>query len=341
MASETSRPSLERPIKVFITGANGFIGRALASRLREVGCQVGGVDLTADPDNGVIAGSTGDPARWSRALIGIDVVIHTAAIVSNAAKLDQAWDVNVLGTRRVLDAAVANGVGRFVHLSSVAAYGFDFPDHVDEAYPVRVNGFSYTDTRVNSEAVVLASHAAGEIECTIIRPSDVYGPASKPWIVLPLQIIKEGKMLLPNGGSGILSPVYIDNLVDGLVLALSSDEAAGEIFILGDGFGLTCGEYFGRLAGMVGGRVRTLPTGAAIAIANIMGFVERRLGRASELNTATMLMLNRPGTYSIDKARRVLGFEPAVTFDDGMDRVEAWARLAGLIQPGVPTASSG
>jgi hypothetical protein len=65
-------------------------------------------------------------------------------------------------------------VRRFVHFSSVAAYGFDFPDGVDETYPVHVNRDVYTDTKVNSEAVVLAAHAAGVIEVTVIRPGDVW-----------------------------------------------------------------------------------------------------------------------------------------------------------------------
>jgi len=331
MNPDVSRPVVAEPVNVFITGANGFIGRALATRLRDLGCRVTGVDLKAEPGHGVTGGSTTDPSGWADALDGVDVVIHTAAIVSNAASLDQAWEVNVRGTRRVLDAAEAHGVHRFVHLSSVAAYGFDFPDDVDETYPIRVNGFSYTDTRVNSEAVVLAAHAAGEIECTVVRPADVYGPGSVPWVVLPLQVIKKGQMLLPNGGKGIFSPVYIDNFVDGMVLAISPDDAVGQVFILGDGFGVSCSDYFGRLASMAGGQVRMLPTGIAIAIANVVGFTQRRLGQASELTTATMLMLNRPGTYSIDKARRVLGFEPLVGYDEGMSRVEAWAGAEGLI----------
>ncbi len=331
MTPDVSRPEVAEPMNVFITGANGFIGRSLATRLRDLGCQVTGVDLKADPGHGVAPGSTTEPSGWADALDGVDVVIHTAAIVSNAASRDQAWEVNVRGTRRVLDAAEAHGVRRFVHLSSVAAYGFDFPDNVDETYPIRVNGFSYTETKVNSEAVVLAAHAAGEIECTIIRPVDVIGPGSVPWVVLPLQMIKKGQMLLPNGGRGIFSPVYIDNFVDGMVLAISSDGAAGQIFILGDGYGVSCSDYFGRLASMAGGKVRTLPTGIAIAIANVIGFTQRRLGQASELNTATMLMLSRRGTYSIDKARKVLGFEPLISYDEGMRRVETWARAEGLI----------
>ena len=130
---------------------------------------------------------------WADALAGVDTVVHTAAIVSTVAPIDKAWEVNVLGTRKVLDAAIAAGVGRFVHLSSVAAYGFDFPENVDETYPVRVSGglSSYTDTKVNSEQVVLAAHAAGEIECVVVRPCDVYGPGSV-WIREPLALVKSG-----------------------------------------------------------------------------------------------------------------------------------------------------
>ena len=124
-----ARPSrTHRPRKVFITGANGFIGKALTARLRELGAEVTGVDLVGDPANGIVEGTTSDPDVWKDALDGVDAVVHTAAIVSTVAPIDKAWEVNVLGTRKVLDAAIAAGVSRFVHLSSVAAYGFDFPD---------------------------------------------------------------------------------------------------------------------------------------------------------------------------------------------------------------------
>lgn len=162
--------------KIFITGANGFIGRAMAERFRTLGAQVSGVDLVADAAHDVVAGDTTMPAQWSAALDGIDTVVHTAALLGAAFSLEQSWTVNVLGTSRVLRASIDAGVGRFVHLSSVAAYGFDFPDGVDETYPVHVNGDVYTDTKVNSEAVVLAAHAAKEIDVTVIRPGDVWGP---------------------------------------------------------------------------------------------------------------------------------------------------------------------
>ena len=325
------RPAPAVPSKVFITGASGFIGRALSIRLRELGAQVGGVDLKADPANGVVAGNTTDPGAWAEALDGVDTLIHTAAIVSTVAPYDLAWEVNVLGTRRVLDAAKAAGVRRFVHLSSVAAFGFEFPDGVNETYPCRVTGIStYHDTKVNSEAVVLAAHASGEIEVTVIRPTDVYGPGSV-WIREPLALIKSGQMLLPDGGRGIFAVVYIDNFVDGMMLAISSEAAAGHIFTLGDAKAVTCAEYFGRLAAMAGGKVRTMPVWLATRLLDTVGAVQRRLGQASELSAAMMLLLNRPGGYSIEKARTMLGYEPLVSFDEGMKRSEEWARAEGLV----------
>ena len=88
MATTPQRPAPPIPGKVFITGAKGFIGRAIAVRLRELGAEVGGVDLAEDAANGILAGTTTDPGPWADALGGIDTVIHTAAVVSNAAPLD-------------------------------------------------------------------------------------------------------------------------------------------------------------------------------------------------------------------------------------------------------------
>lgn len=327
-----ARPAPAVPSRIFITGANGFIGRALAARLRELGAEVTGVDLNPDPANGIVAGTTTDPGPWADALQGIDVVVHTAAIVSTVAPLDRAWEVNVLGTRKVLTAAKEAGVGRFVHLSSVAAYGWDYPDGVDETYPVRVSGglSSYTDTKVNSEQVVLAAHAAGEIECVVVRPCDVYGPGSV-WIREPIAMARARQMILPNGGKGIFDIVYIDNFVDGMVLVLASDAAAGQILNIGDGNPQTCMEYFGRVAAMAGGKVRTVPIRIAAPALNIVGGLQRRAGRPNELGAAAAHLLNRPGGYSIEKARTMLGYEPIVGFEEGMRRCEEWARAEGLV----------
>ncbi|MFJ9179306.1 NAD-dependent epimerase/dehydratase family protein [Streptomyces sp. NPDC102360] len=327
----SARPAPQVPGKVFITGAGGFIGTALARRLRELGAEVTGVDLKADADAGIVRGSTTDPGPWAEALEGVDVVIHTAAVVSMVAPYEQAWQVNVLGTRRMIEAAAAAGVRRFVHISSVAAFSHDYPDGVDETYPVRVTGRStYGDTKVNAEAVALAAHAAGEIDVVVVRPGDVYGPGSV-WIREPLKMIKSGQMILPNGGDGIFHAVYVDNLVDGLVLAASAEAASGQIFTVADERGVPARQYFGRLAGWTGRKVRTLPIQVAVPLFGLVGGLQRKLGRSTEVGAATAEFFNRPGSYSIAKARRVLGFEPLVDFEEGMRRSEVWAREEGLV----------
>ncbi len=245
--------------------------------------------------------------------------------------LEQSWRVNVFGTSQVLRAAIAAGVGRFVHFSSVAAYGFDFPDGVDETYPVHVNGDVYTDTKINSEAVVLAAHAAGDIDITVIRPGDVWGPGSV-WVRSPLaELRKPTGFPLPNGGNGIFSPIYIDNFVDGLVLAVASTDAIGQVFNITDGVGIRCAEFFGHLAAMCNGTIRTVPMRIAAPAADVLGSLLRRFGQQTDLSAGAMGLLNRPGTYSTEKARTLLGHRSRVPIDEGMRRVADWARAEGLI----------
>ena len=131
------------PARVFVTGALGFIGRALADRYASKGAEIRGVDVRADPERGVVAGDVAEPGDWQSHAAGCDLVIHTAAVVSMRDDPGPIWRVNVLGTRHALDAA--RDASRFVHLSSVTAFSFDFPDGVTEDYPVRTNGVPYVE----------------------------------------------------------------------------------------------------------------------------------------------------------------------------------------------------
>lgn len=320
-------------MRVLITGGAGFIGRAIAERLRADGDEAVGVDLAPDPVAGVVAGDTTAPEAWRAELDGCDAVVHTAAVVSNAVDLDDQWRVNVLGTRRVVEAARDAGVRRMVHLSSIRAFSDTaFPDGVTEDHPVRPDGNPYVDTKIASEHVALQAHAAGEVEATIIRPGDVYGPGSVPWVLKPLDAIRSGQFLLPAGGGGIHSPVYVDDLVAGVVLALRSPAAAGEIFTIAGPRGVRSDEYFGHLYRMLGRRGPIgIPTAPAIALAVAADRINRLRGARSEVNAISMRYLARRGTYSIEKARRVLGYEPAVDLDEGMRRTEAWLRETGRI----------
>lgn len=322
--------------RVVITGANGFIGRALYDRYHALGAEVAGIDLAAAPDRGVIAGDLRRPGGWQQVVQGAGLVIHTAALVSNTATMDAAWGINVKATAVLLELCSSAGVEHFIHLSSVAVYGFDLQTPARETDPLRPVGNAYVDTKIAAEHAVLARHAVSAMDCTIIRPTDVYGPGSRPWVILPLEVMKSGRFLLPAHGQGIFSPVYIDDLVEGIILAATRRQARGQIFNIGDGSTPTCEEFFSYHARMLGrSRVRSAGNGVARLLAQSAGTIARLAGQQSELGRGTMDMLSRKAGYSIDRARTLLGFEPQVNLEEGMRRTRDWARGRGIIPANV------
>lgn len=332
--SDGSSPAPALPASVFITGASGFIGRALAERCRARGVVVRGMDRTADPGNDVVAGDVARPGAWQQHAAGCEVLLHTAAVVSNTAARAEYRRVSVAGTRHALDAAVVGRCRRFLHVSSIAAYGMDFPDGVDERHPVTVlSGLPYCDAKAASEHVVLAAHAAGEIECTVVRPGDVYGPGSRPWVLLPLALMRQRLFALPDGGRGIFSPVYIDDLVDGILLAAATPLATGQIYNLTDGAGLPCRDFFTHHWRWLGrrGAPPSLPAPLALASAEAVRSVSGWLARTTEMSAASVRMLCRHGTYSIAKARTELGYAPSVIPADGLQRTHEWLLQQGLV----------
>lgn len=322
MTDATAAPAAA-PRRVAITGGAGFIGRAVGARFRSLGSEVVGVDVRADPSIGVIEGDTSVPGPWQDAIADADLVVHTAALVSNTSGLQRAWEVNVLGTRHVLDAAAEprGRAQRVLHLSSVRAFSdLDFPADVTEHHPVRPDGHEYVDTKIASEQVALQAHAAGEVPVTVIRPGDVYGPGSVPWTFWPVVGIRDGSFAIPGDGSHLFSPVFIENLVDGLVAAALAPQASGQVFTLSDGRPVTNLEFFGHYYRMLGTDPELAPEDEV-----------RRRFDAIGVGADTVDYLLRRHSYSIEKARTMLGFDPTIALAEGMDACEAWLREVGLL----------
>lgn len=341
-AHPTTEMTGELPNAVFVTGANGFMGRALVQRYRQAGVAVRGVDVVADPERGVVAGDITEPAGWYDAIGDAQVVIHTAAVVSNNIPQEHAWHVNVIGTQRVLDAATDAGVARFVQISTMGVVRFAHvhPDDaarllpgrdLDERWPLMPTGNPYSDTKIAAEHLVLAAHASGRQACTVIRPADVYGPGCRPWVLEPLAALRANRFVLPARGQGLFTPIYIDDLVDGVVRAAAHPGAAGQIFHLGGEAPVTTLEYFGHLSRMLGRTdpPRTAPTAVAVAAAEAARLVAVARRRHTELGRGVMQMLAKSRGVSNEHAHRVLGWWPQVGLDEGMRRVEAWWRAEG------------
>ncbi len=321
-----------------ITGAGGFIGLRMITRARALGMKVRGLELSpaaAARARGagaeVALGDICDPAAARRLCGGAEIVFHTAAIVGEGGDWALYRRVNVEGSRTVATAARDAGARRFVHLSSVMVYGFHFPPDVAEDGPLAGEDNAYCQTKIESETAVLALHAPERFGVTVIRPGDVYGPGSIPWVVRPLQLIKRHLFVLPDGGTGLINHVHVDNLLDGVLLALERD-AVGRAFNVSDGVGTTCREYFGALARMLGRRgVRTLPSALLRPTFRLAERAARRLGREPLASASAIDFLLRPHAYSIARARRELGYAPRVTLAEGLRETEAWLRKEGRL----------
>jgi nucleoside-diphosphate-sugar epimerase len=324
-----SEPKSER---VAITGASGFIGGALIDHYRRSGVEVVGLDLRASPERGIVAADVSVRGSWERHLGGADCVIHTAAAVSNAVGDERAWRINALGTRNLIGAAVSQGVRRLVHISTCGVYGFHTPQAVSETYPVHCCGNVYRDTKIAAEHAVVAAGAQGELEIVVIRPADVYGPRCRVWITLPLQYLEKGLFLLPGNGNNAFFPIYIDDLVDGIVLAAHHEDGAGQIFNLAPSHPATTREFFSHHCRWLGKRGPIcVPTPLALFLASVPYWVARTANRSTELGPATVRMLDRRGWLSSDKARARLGWSENVSLAEGMRCTEDWLRETGKL----------
>ncbi len=324
---------------ICITGIGGFIGRRVAQLARERGMTVRGLD--ANPERArlaqnegatVIVGDLLDPVALGEALKGSDIVLHTAAIVREGGKLEEFRRVNVEGSVQVARTAREAGARAMVHLSSVMVYGFRFPPDIAEEGPYRGEGNPYCITKIESESALLEENQdPAKFGVVIIRPGDVYGPGSEPWITRPLELMRKGLFSLVDGGKPVINHTYVDNLAEGIFLALEK-EAWGEAFNITDGMATTFKEFYSRLAKMAGLKPpRILPAWLVKLSIRLVNILEALLRRPNIALPGGVEFIRRPHAYSIDKANRVLGYRPDISLDQGMARTEAWLKEQKLI----------
>ena len=318
-------------MRAVVTGASGFLGGAFARALLEAGWEVQGLDLarTSEAAWPTLRADLTRPGPWQRTLAGADLVVHAAARVGEAGTAAAFRAQNVEATRLVVEASAE--AGRLLHLSSIVVHGTRFPDPCPEAHPPQPTGNPYTDTKIAGEHAVLQAAASGRVRAAVIRPGDVYGPRSRQWTVRAVEMLKAGTFALVDGGRGVLSPVYVDDVVAGGLAAALSEAGLGEVFHVTGGEGVSPRVFFGHYARMLGVPLRSVPPALARAAAPVAEAAFRLVGKSPPLSGRTLEYVTHPGTYAIDKAERRLGWRPEVGLDEGMARTEAWLRTEGLV----------
>ena len=265
-------------MRVLVTGATGFVGRALVPLLAERGhwvraavrtaVRTGGVAVPQAADT-IAVGTIGPDTDWSRALDGIDAVAHLAARVhvmadKAADPLAAFRDVNTAGTRLLAEAAVAAGVKRLVYLSSVKALVDESqPRPLDAATPADPHS-PYGISKLEAEQALADIAGGSGLEVAVIRPPLVYGPGVAGNFRSLLRLVASGAPLPLGSLDNRRSLIYVGNLADAVELCLRHPKAVGGHFLIHDGQALSTAELVRAIGIALGRPARLIPVPVAL-----------------------------------------------------------------------------
>lgn len=313
---------------MLVTGATGFIGGHLAERLVKSGSRVRVLVRRPERAAGlrdagaeVIAADLSDPETLHGSCEGIEFVFHCGAWLGTPYTWEAAYAANVTGTRAMALEALRAAVARFVHLSSIAVYGPVRSGVVTEQSPLWKGVELYGDSKIMAEDA-LREVAARGLPAVITRPGMVYGPRSRGWTIRLIQWINQGRPAMVAGGHGYARPIFIQNLVDVLILC-AAKSVAGEAFTLIDA-SMRWRDYLERYGRMVGKNARSVSylTSWLIAVADeTRARFTRRPPRVRR--TALGYAVSR-ATFSTEQAHRLLGWTPRYTMDQAMEITKGW-----------------
>ena len=292
-----------------------------------------GVDPGPVPDiiESVRIGDIRDPAVAADAMQGIDLVLHAAGIL-HPRRIADLYAINRDGTAHLARAAVAAGVRRFVFISTNAAAGFA----TDARTPMRESDLPrpeshYGKSKREGEEALWHLLADTKTEGVVVRPTTFYGPHFPQRHLHAYKMARSGRPLLIGNGTNSVSMVYIDNLVQGLGLALSAPPAAGQTYFFADEKPYLWQDIFYAMGRALDVKVK--PRRLPKSIASLCNILDGGFGAVGYYHLLIHVAgeATRDMGCSIDKARRELGYAPAVTLDEGMKEAVAWARTQGWL----------
>lgn len=321
-----------------VTGATGFTGGALCERLVRDGWRVSAFTrpssrMTRLKELGVdcrILDLT-DPRQVYEQLPDVDVIFHIAAAYrTEHADRDEFRRVNLEGTRNMLEAARKRGVGRFVHCSTVGVQGHIEDPPADEDYRFAPNDH-YQRSKMEGELAAREYFAQG-LQGAVVRPAPIYGPGDMRFLKL-FRSIHRRVFVMVGSGHVYYHMVYIDDLVEGFLLASRHEKALGEVFtIAGPSFTSLNGlvAEIARAVGRPPPRLR-IPVAPVYAAAVACEKICNLIGVAAPLYPRRVEFFQMSRAFSTQKARTALGYEPKVDLAVGLQRTGEWYRSEGLL----------
>ncbi len=324
---------------VLVTGATGFIGSHVVKANLARGNFVRALVLPGDPSMDVlkhkgvevVTGDIRDYDSVSRAVGGMDIIFHCAAVVTDWAPEKLFYDITVGGAENICRAALEAGVRRFVDVSTSEVFGVDESKILDETCPLRYRGEPYPDSKIDAEHVVWNYFKKG-LPATVVYPAQVYGEGDYTFLTALADAIIKKELVFWRENIGW--PTYIDNLVDLMMLVAEDDRAVGNGYLVHDGESNTLEAFCAGLAETleVPACHTYIPYWVAMSSAKVLEFVWRlfRIKTRPLLTTYTVTTFGSRMRLSIEKARRELGWAPKVSYRDGFALTMAWVKTLNL-----------
>ena len=327
-------------MRILVTGGTGFTGSALSLRLLEEGHAVRVLDNQPGLFDGLLGssgaevhlGSVTDATLVRRLTRGCERVFHLAAAFRKVNLSRAAYHAtNVGGTRLLMEAALGEGVERFVYCSTCGVHGDVKRPPAAEDAPVDPADY-YQRTKWEGELVAREFLGRG-LWTSIVRPAAIYGPGDPGRFLLLFRRVRTGTFIFFGPGTAFYHPVYIDNLVDGLCLAAERDGARGQAYLIADARYLSIRELVLEIASVLGVplRIRHLPFLPAYALGAVVETAYKPLPFEPPIFRRRLDWFRQNRAFDIGKARRELGYTPRVDLRAGLEKTAEWYRAQGYL----------
>jgi len=326
-------------MKVLVTGAAGFTGGYLCRRLLEKGDEVRGLVFPTLGPSGleeagvhVIAGDLREKESLIPAVKDVDLVYHIAAVYREQdipRKLF--WDVNVGGTKNLLEVCLDVGIERFVHCSTVGVQGdIKNPPATEEA-PYNPGDY-YQESKMEGELLALNFFSTRGLPGVVFRPVGIYGPGDIRFLKL-FRYIDQGKFRMFGSGEVLYHLTYIDDLIEGILLVGETAGIEGEIFTLAGERYTTLNELVRIIAEVLGvsPSKRHYPVWPLWTAGALCEFLCRPFRINPPIYRRRVDFFIKDRAFDISKAKRMLGYSPRVGLRSGLERTAVWYREKGLL----------
>jgi nucleoside-diphosphate-sugar epimerase len=330
-------------MNVFVTGASGFVGTHLVKRLVKDGHTVyslvrstSHVEELKKVKTTLVYGDVREKASLEQIFQqhrDIDTVFHLASVLTPVSVSDDLyWDINYLGTQNLLDVCRNSSLKAFVHCSSVGVIG-PLPEIPANEQSRCAPDSNYGETKYKAELLALEYQKSFGLPIAVIRPAWVYGPGDRRTYKF-FRMVARGRFFIIGDGQTKLSPVYVEDVVQGLVLCAEQIEKAfGEVFIVAGAKPVPLEYLASTIAKEAGTSILPfkVPVGIAKLGATVCETVCKPLGIEPPIHHRRLDFFLRDQAFDISKIQTTLGFEPQIDVPTGVKWAVRWYKEQGWI----------